>query len=86
MGIRAVGASASSLTIIVAKYGTEGKTVDVTETLRAMVEDGALVVRVSNELGGDPHPGYRKTLTVEYSAHVVQQPARAYEADALILP
>lgn len=51
-----------------------------------MVEDGALVVRVSNELGGDPHPGYRKTLTVEYSAHVVQQPARAYEADTLILP
>lgn len=42
-------------------------TVDVTAALRQRIRDGRLVIRVGNEIAGDPAPNIRKQLCVEYT-------------------
>ncbi|PZP36537.1 MAG: hypothetical protein DI603_00805 [Roseateles depolymerans] len=50
-----------------ARYGADGRWMDVTGRLRALARDGRVELEVSNELlGGDPAPGRRKMLSVSY--------------------
>jgi hypothetical protein len=84
---RAGRGEAHDLVIIRAFYGVQGRTVNVTEPLRAMVRDGGLAVRVSNEnFGGDPAVGADKVLIVVYSSHGQEQAAAVREGERLVLP
>jgi len=57
-----------ALTIIRATYGAGDRRGDVTALLQSLVRDGRLDVPVRNyNLGGDPAPNRRKTLSVIYS-------------------
>jgi hypothetical protein len=59
-------AANAHLEILSATYGARDKWVDVTDHLRALVQDDALVVKASNALAGDPIDGTRKQLKVDY--------------------
>jgi len=55
------------LVVVSASYGTDGRWVDVTQTVRAQVNGDRLDFEVQNELFGiDPVPGRRKVLSVTY--------------------
>jgi hypothetical protein len=78
---------ARDLLIIRGFYGVQGRTVNVTEQLRAMVRDGALAVRVNNEnFGGDPAIGADKVLIVVYSSHGEEQATAVREGERLVIP
>ena len=78
---------ARDLLIIRGFYGVQGRTVNVTEQLRAMVRDGALAVRVNNEnFGGDPAIGAEKVLIVVYSSHGEEQATAVREGERLVIP
>ena len=78
---------ARDLLIIRGFYGVQGRTVNVTEQLRAMVRDGALAVRVNNEnFGGDPAIGAEKVLIVVYSSHGEEQATAVREGEQLVIP
>ncbi len=78
---------AHDLLIIRGFYGVQGRTVNVTEQLRAMVRDGVLAVRVNNEnFGGDPAIGADKVLIVIYSFHGQEQATAVREGNRLVIP
>jgi hypothetical protein len=80
-------AEARDLVIIRGFYGVQGRTVNVTEQLRAMVRDGVLAVRVNNEnFGGDPAIGADKVLIVIYSSHGQEQASAVREGERLVIP
>lgn len=56
----------SSLKIVKAIYGTPEKSIDLTKELTEKIIDGRLEIKVSNEIAGDPTPGTKKTLTIDY--------------------
>ena len=57
----------NELIILSAIYGAEGTTNDVTERLRSKIRNDRLELHVTNyEMGGDPRPKIRKTLTITY--------------------
>jgi len=57
----------NELLILSGIYGAEGTTNDVTELLRSKIKNGRLELQVTNyEMGGDPRPTVRKTLTITY--------------------
>lgn len=78
---------ARDLVIIRGFYGVQGRTVNVTEQLRAMIRDGVLAVRVSNEnFGGDPAIGADKVLIVIYSSRGQEQATAVREGERLVIP
>lgn len=78
---------ARDLVIIRGFYGVQGRTVNVTEQLRAMVRDGVLAVRVNNEnFGGDPAIGADKVLIVIYSSRGQEQATAVREGERLLIP
>jgi hypothetical protein len=78
---------ARDLVIIRGFYGVQGRTVNVTEQLRAMVRDGVLAVRVNNEnFGGDPAIGADKVLIVIYSSRGQEQATAVREGERLVIP
>jgi len=78
---------ARDLLIIRGFYGVQGRTVNVTEQLRAMVRDGVLAVRVNNEsFGGDPAIGADKVLIVVYSSRGEEQATAVREGERLVIP
>jgi hypothetical protein len=78
---------ARDLLIIRGFYGVQGRTVNVTEQLRAMVRDGVLAVRVNNEnFGGDPALGADKVLIVVYSSRGQEQATAVREGERLVIP
>jgi len=78
---------ARDLVIIRGFYGTQGRTANITEQLRAMVRDGVLAVRVNNEnLGGDPAIGADKVLIVIYRLHGQEQATAVREGERLVIP
>jgi len=78
---------ARDLLIIRGFYGVQGRTVNVTEQLRAMVREGVLAVRVNNEsFGGDPAIGADKVLIVVYSSHGEEQATAVREGERLVIP
>jgi len=58
-------AKVKKVEIISAKYGTEEKTVDVTDKVVDLYLNKE-IVKSSNKLGGDPCPGIVKILTIQY--------------------
>src|ERR1700722_3274952 len=78
---------ARDLVIIRGFYGVQGRTVNVTEQLRAMIRDGVLAVRVNNEnFGGDPAIGADKGLIVVYSSHGQEQATVVREGERIVIP
>jgi hypothetical protein len=78
---------ARDLVIIRAFYGVQGRTVNVTEQLRAMVRDGLLAVWVNNQnFGGDPAIGADKVLIVVYSFRGQEQATAVREGQRLVIP
>ncbi len=75
------------LVIIRGFYGVQGRTVNVTEQLRAMIRDGVLAVRVNNEnFSGDPAIGADKVLIVVYSSHGQEQATAVREGERIVIP
>jgi len=86
-----VGASAEvvheELTIYSAKYGTEGKDIDVIEFVRARMAAGRIEMHVSNDnLGGYPVAGLRNALKVVYSHAGDTHTKKFREGEMLSLP
>lgn len=79
---------AGRLVIDSASYGSEGRWVDVTSTVRAQVRGDRLDIRVHNELFGfDPAPGQRKSLSVTYRwGNEPANTVRVSERDTMRLP
>lgn len=71
-----------------ASYGSDGRWVDVTRAVRALVRGDRLDVEVRNELFGvDPAPGQRKQLSVTYRhGNEPANTVRVSERDHLRLP
>jgi hypothetical protein len=73
--------------IIRGYYGVQGRTVNVTDLLRARVRDGGLSFRVENGvLGGDPAPGADKVLIVIYRYRGQEQATAVREGNILSIP
>ena len=62
------------------------KIVDVTDKLRAQMENGALSIKVSNDIAGDPAYNTVKTLRVEYTLDGVAKTQTIAEDQTLNLP
>jgi hypothetical protein len=78
---------ARDLVIIRGFYGVQGRTVNVTEQLRAMIREGVLAVWVNNEtFGGDPAIGADKVLIVVYSFRGQEQATAVREGNRLVIP
>ncbi len=76
-----------ALRIVSAKYGANGKFVDVTSILEKQVkEKGKVAVKASNTLKGDPISGVVKKLIVEYQYQGRNQTAEVEEGQTLTLP
>ncbi len=54
------------LEIVKAIYGTDAKSLDVTEHLRRKVSDNKLTITASNKIAGDPHRNVVKELRISY--------------------
>lgn len=82
------GSGYSRLNIVRATYGAGNRSRDVTERLRSLIRDGRLDIRVDNDsMGGDPAPGSRKTLWLNYSSsRGRQQQTRVSEGGRLSIP
>jgi hypothetical protein len=77
----------SDLQLMSASYGIPGHTLDVTNRLRGIVQNGSLAVHVNNDsMGGDPAPEKHKVLTLTYSYRGQQRTVTVRESDDLSLP
>ena len=75
------------LRIVRAYYGSEGRFIDVTDTLQQRVDDARIYIRVDNyNMGGDPLPGHRKWLRVLYSYNGERRSVVVDEKTDLQLP
>jgi hypothetical protein len=81
-------APVSTLRILRATYAAGRRnSADVTNALAARVVNGAVALTVNGEsLGGDPAPGFVKTLTVEYELNGARRTATAQDGQTLRLP
>ena len=76
-----------SLEILYAFYGVQHRTVNVTDTLRARVEEGSLFIHVDNNaMGLDPAVGADKLLIVVYRFEGREQAVAVGEGYNLSLP
>lgn len=79
-------ANIPKIMIIRATYGTEKDARDVTKELRKLIRKGKLSVVASNNIAGDPTPGYPKVLKIEYG-YKGQKRTRAFdEGEKVELP
>lgn len=56
----------STLKIIKAIYGTTEKSIDIAKELTEKIVNGRIEIKVSNEIAGDPIPGTKKTLKIDF--------------------
>lgn len=77
-----------ALNIVGARYGAQGRTVDVTQRLRGSVRDGRLEVTADNQLAGsDPAPYVSKSLWVSFRVgNGPEQQVTVGEGERLRLP
>ena len=76
-----------SLQILYAFYGVQRRTVNVTDALRARVEEGSLFIHVDNNaMGFDPAVGAEKLLIVVYRFEGREQAVAVGEGYNLSLP
>lgn len=57
----------TSLRILTAEYGAEGKFIDITNYLNKKIENNHLKIKITNEIAGDPIPGKFKKAKIRYS-------------------
>jgi|GEM_PF-415210 len=77
----------SGLQILRGVYGAYNRSVDVTNRLNSEIRGGRLNLQVTNDtMGGDPAPGQRKTLTVQYRYNGRQSEVAVNEGNDLNLP
>jgi hypothetical protein len=76
----------SILEIINAFYGTEEENIDVTAELVKLVSGNKLETIVSNDIKGDPVPGTRKKLIIEYNFNGITMKKECNEGDKVIIP
>jgi hypothetical protein len=81
-----VNPSGKLLMLHSAKYGAGNIVVDVTAILAERLADGSLEVYAGNQLGGDPCPGRRKELVVDYSYAGQRHARHVPEGEILSLP
>ena len=74
------------LKIVNALYGRGIKTVNVTEQLRAMIQEGGLTVTAADALAGDPAPGEKKRLRIAYQYKGKSKIATVEEGEEVTLP
>ena len=80
-------AALAELVIHSAKYGAQGKTLDVTRLLNSRISAGRLRVLVCNDnLGADPIRGVVKELRVDYSYGSQRHQITVPERETLSLP
>jgi hypothetical protein len=61
-------ASLASLEILSAKFGSGTNVINVKETVIELLQESAAGFRVNaGSLGGDPSPGVKKQVTIEYN-------------------
>ena len=65
---------------------SSGQTVDVTDKLRALIQNGALSVKSGNDIAGDPAFNTVKTLRVEYTLDGVAKTQNIPEDQTVNLP
>ncbi len=71
---RVTGAGERELTIVEARYGLEGRDMDVTERVREGVKGNAVFLCAGNGMaGGDPAPGAVKRLAVRFALDGVEE-------------
>jgi hypothetical protein len=86
-GYSIINASFNGLQIFRGVYGDGRRQMDVTDRLNSQIQDGQLSLPVTSDtLGGDPAPGRRKTLTVDYSLNGGSGQMVLNEGDFLNLP
>ncbi|MBY0374421.1 MAG: DUF3395 domain-containing protein, partial [Bryobacteraceae bacterium] len=81
------GGRFDALRILSARYGDDGRYVDVTRRLQSYVRGDRLNVRVDNyTMGGDPYVGEGKRLYVAYEFRGQRREVRVREGRDLNLP
>jgi hypothetical protein len=86
-GYSVIDTTFNGLQIFRGVYGDGRRQMDVTDRLNSQIQDGQLSIPVtSGNLGGDPAPGRRKTLTVQYSLNGSSEQLVLNEGDFLNLP
>jgi hypothetical protein len=73
------------LKILSAYYGSTEHKFDVTEQLRARLENNILEITASNDIAGDPHHGVLKTLIVDYTVNGLRVKKEFTEGDRVVL-
>ncbi len=71
---------------VIAPEVSNAKVFDVTDKLRAALKNGALAIKVSNDIAGDPAFNTVKTLRVEYTLDGVAKTQTVPEDQTLNLP
>lgn len=74
------------LRIIQANYGTPSNSIDVTQRLNELIQNGRLTTVASNELAGDPDVGVAKTLEVKYEHNGITITKKYSENEPVDLP
>ena len=75
------------LEIFEAYYGSSDRQNDIKETIKKMVTNDSLSVKVDNSLlGGDPCPGISKILKIKFSFNGVENTKFTNEGDIVKLP
>ena len=78
--------SAKGLYVIQARYGACGTSIDVTDEIRAKLQDNTLSIEVSNSIAGDPFFGVIKSLSVEYVLDGERRTTQMREGEVLRIP
>ncbi|MFC1975963.1 hypothetical protein ACFLXQ_06160 [Chloroflexota bacterium] len=74
------------LKIIKAEYWTQKERLDVTNELREMIVDNKLKTIISNNIKGDPDPGTKKRLSIEYEFNNITVTKEYTEGDKVVIP
>ncbi|MBI4834197.1 MAG: hypothetical protein HY811_05205 [Planctomycetes bacterium] len=72
--------------IIRATYGTSDKTLDITDIARGHIKNGKLVMKVDNNLKGDPHINVPKKGIITYKVNGIEMTKAYKEGDTVNLP
>ena len=76
----------TGLVIHSALYGIKGEGNNITDLLRSQISNGKIKILVSNDLSGNPFPGIKKELTVNYSFDGETHSRTIREGEVLTLP
>lgn len=80
------GLVSKELFILDAVYKTDKVAQNVTENLNSKIVDGKLNTAATNDIAGDPAPGVKKTLELQYRYNGVLYEKSYNEGDTVTLP